>query len=67
MYCMPLSLAPADAHQAVLGYVDWVSDCCGGRGAIRQAAEGLIIAQKAWESVIGTRYNVSPVQCGWDI
>jgi len=67
MYCMPLSLAPADAHQAVLGYVDWISDCNGGRGAIRQAAEGLIIAQGEWEAVIGTRYNVSPVQCGWDI
>jgi len=66
MYRMPLSLAPADAHQAVLGHVDWISDCCGGRGAIRQAAEGLILAAGAWDAVIGERYNVSPAQCGWN-
>ena len=67
MYRMPLSLAPADAHPAVLDYVDWISDCCGGRGAIRQAVEGLIIAAGAWESVISKRYDVSPAQCGWNI
>jgi len=67
MYRMPLSLAPADAHQAVLAHVDWVSDCNGGRGAIRQAAEGLIIAAGCWDDVIGNRYGVSPEQCGWSV
>ena len=66
MYRMPLSLAPADAHQAVLAYVDWVSDCAGGRGTIRQAAEGLIIATGTWDAVIGERYQVTPAQCGWN-
>jgi len=67
MYRMPLSLAPADAHQAVLAHVNWTSDFCGGRGAIRQAAEGLIIATGAWDQVIRDRYQVSPEQCGWNV
>ncbi|MDX8405447.1 MAG: HAD hydrolase family protein [Mariprofundus sp.] len=65
MYRMVLSLAPADAHQAVLGYVDWVSDFNGGRGAIRQAAEALLIATGNWDDVIRQRYDVTPEQCGW--
>ncbi|MDQ6992963.1 MAG: HAD-IIIA family hydrolase [Mariprofundus sp.] len=67
MYRMPLSFAPADAHQALLGYVDWVSDNNGGKGAIRQAAEGLIIAKGKWQEVINQRYHVSPAQCGWKL
>lgn len=66
MYSTGLSLAPHDAHAAVLGYVDWVSDYNGGRGAIRQAAEGLILATGAWNHVIFSRYKVSPQQCGWN-
>jgi len=65
MYQCGLSLAPADAHQAVLSYVDWISDSEGGRGAIRQAAEGLILATGAWDAVIASRYRVSPADCGW--
>lgn len=65
MYQCALSFAPADAHQSVLAYADWVSDFAGGRGAIRQAAEGLILAAGAWTSVIENRYKVSPSDCGW--
>lgn len=65
MYRCALSLAPNDAHAAVQGYVDWISDCNGGRGAIRQAAEGLILAIHQWQQVIQDRYNVSPSDCGW--
>jgi len=60
-----LALAPADAHPAVLAEADWVSDAEGGRGAIRQAAEGFILARGAWDAVIGDRYGVSPAACGW--
>ncbi|MDX8402202.1 MAG: HAD-IIIA family hydrolase [Mariprofundaceae bacterium] len=60
-----LALAPADAHAAVLAEADWIADHAGGRGAIRQAAEGLILAQGAWEAVIGARYGVPPEACGW--
>jgi 3-deoxy-D-manno-octulosonate 8-phosphate phosphatase (KDO 8-P phosphatase) len=65
MYQCTLSLAPSDAHKSVLAYTDWVSDFPGGRGAIRQAAEGLILAADAWTAVIEDRYNVSPSDCGW--
>jgi len=65
MYRCGLSLAPHDAHRAVLSYVDWVSDLPGGGGAIRQAAEGLILATGAWERVIQSRYQISPPDCGW--
>jgi len=65
MYRCALSMAPCDAHQAVLSYVDWISDSAGGCGAIRQAAEGLILATGAWDAVIQSRYRISPLACGW--
>lgn len=65
MYKCALSLAPSDAHLSVLNYVDWVSDFPGGRGAIRQAAEALLIAKKAWDEIVYKRYSVSPEDCGW--
>ncbi|OIO67266.1 MAG: phenylphosphate carboxylase subunit delta [Zetaproteobacteria bacterium CG1_02_53_45] len=64
MYRCGLSLAPADACLAVLGHVDWISDHCGGRGAIRQAAEAMIIAQGKWDEVM-ERYRITPADCGW--
>ena len=67
MYQCALSLAPADAHRAVLSYVDWVSDCNGGRGAIRQAAEGLIIAAEKWDEIVKSRYDITPAVCGWKL
>jgi len=60
-----LSLAPADAHPAVRNYADWCSDYPGGRGAIRQATEGLLIAGGHWDAVVRARYGVSPADCGW--
>lgn len=60
-----LKLAPLDAHSGVLKKVDWVSGFGGGRGAVRQAAEGLILAAGLWEKVIGNAYGLSPEDCGW--
>lgn len=60
-----LALAPADAHVPVLNLVDWVSGCPGGRGAVRQAAEAIILAKGAWQEVVASRYGVSPADCGW--
>ncbi|NWF39704.1 HAD-IIIA family hydrolase [Mariprofundus sp. NF] len=65
MYKCGLSLAPADAHISVTNYADWISDYPGGRGAIRQAAEALLIAQNSWDEIVFNRYNVSPADCGW--
>ena len=67
MYRCALSLAPADSCRAVLNHVDWVADAGGGHGAIRQAAEGLILAAGAWEAVIRQRYDISPADCGWSM
>jgi len=59
------SMAPKDAHQAVRAKVDWVSSYAGGHGAVRQACEGLILANNAWDEVIGSTYGVSPQESGW--
>ncbi|HKJ83282.1 MAG TPA: HAD hydrolase family protein [Mariprofundaceae bacterium] len=60
-----LGMAPKDAHPSVLTQADWISDYDGGCGAVRQAAEGLILAQQAWNEVIETPYGVTPSDCGW--
>lgn len=67
MYRCGLSLTPSDAHLSLLAYADWVSDNPGGRGAIRQAAEGLILAINRWDEVVTERYKVSPSDCGWKV
>jgi len=60
-----LGLAPADAHPAVLEKAQWISDFAGGRGAARQACEGLILASGTWQQVMTEPYGVSPADCGW--
>ncbi|MDQ6955454.1 MAG: HAD-IIIA family hydrolase [Mariprofundaceae bacterium] len=60
-----LSMAPVDAHLAVQGKVDWISAYCGGAGAVRQACEGLILANGCWHDVIAVPYGVSPQESGW--
>jgi len=62
-----LGFAPCDAHVSVLRRVDWVASHGGGSGAVRQVAEGLILANDAWSDVIETRYGVSPADCGWGV
>ena len=65
MEACSLTMAPMDAHRGVLKRVDWVSAYAGGRGAVRQAAEGLILAAGCWEKVVSEAYGVSPEDCGW--
>ncbi|RMH61406.1 MAG: HAD-IIIA family hydrolase [Zetaproteobacteria bacterium] len=62
-----LAMAPVDAHPAVRARAHWVSDCVGGRGAVRQAAEALILAQGCWQQVMADRYGVLPQDCGWEV
>jgi len=59
------STAPKDAHLSVKYQADWVSDYSGGQGAVRELAEGLILALGQWKHVIEEPYGVSPVDCGW--
>lgn len=60
-----LRTAPADAHAGVKARVDWLSDYAGGNGAVRQLAEGLILAAGAWPQVVAEAYDLSPTDCGW--
>lgn len=60
-----LSFAPSDAHPAILQAVDWISGLPGGQGAVRQAAEGLLLANQSWPEVVESRYGVTPADCGW--
>jgi len=61
-----LTMAPLDAHQGVLKKVDWISGYPGGRGAVRQAAEGLILANGFWDKVVKDAYGLAPEDCGWE-
>jgi len=65
MHCCALGFAPGDAHPSILQHADWVSGFGGGRGAVRQAAEGLILANDSWMRVIQEPYGVSSDDCGW--
>jgi len=47
-----LAAAPADAAPEVLGRVDWVSACPGGRGAVRELVELVLKAQGRWEALV---------------
>jgi len=60
-----LSMAPIDAHQGVRSKVNWISAYAGGNGAVRQACEALILANDAWDDVMGSAYGVSPQESGW--
>lgn len=57
--------APVDAHQGVLRKVAWISSHQGGKGAVRQLCEGLILANDRWPTVIEDAYGLSPQDCGW--
>jgi 3-deoxy-D-manno-octulosonate 8-phosphate phosphatase (KDO 8-P phosphatase) len=60
-----LSMAPADAHPGVLSKVHWVSGFKGGKGAVRQAAEALILANGCWSKVVQDAYGLTLEDCGW--
>ncbi|MDX8413990.1 MAG: HAD-IIIA family hydrolase [Mariprofundales bacterium] len=60
-----MALAPSDAHIAVRRSVDWFSRHRGGRGAVRQACEGLILAHDQWQKVIEKPYGLTAENCGW--
>jgi len=60
-----LGFAPKDAHASVLKLADWVSTFNGGRGAVRQVAEGLLLASDAWQRIVQDPYGVSAGDCGW--
>lgn len=60
-----LTMSPLDSHPAMQKKVDWISGYGGGKGAVRQAAEGLILAGGFWQKVIFDAYGLTPQDCGW--
>lgn len=46
------SAAPADADPRVLDAVHWVSRSRGGRGAVRELVETILVAQGRWDDIL---------------
>ena len=60
-----LKTSPNDAYHGVANYVDWVSEFNGGKGAVRQLCEGLILANGGWKEIIEEAYGLAAKDCGW--
>jgi 3-deoxy-D-manno-octulosonate 8-phosphate phosphatase (KDO 8-P phosphatase) len=52
MHRCGVSIAVADAHPLVRRQADVVTEAAGGRGAVREICEKILIAQGLWESVL---------------
>ncbi len=46
------AVAPADARPEVCDYADWVLSLPGGRGAVREAIEGVLKARGQWDELV---------------
>jgi 3-deoxy-D-manno-octulosonate 8-phosphate phosphatase (KDO 8-P phosphatase) len=47
-----LSIAPADAHEAVRGCADLTTAALGGLGAVREVCEGILKSKGLWQSIL---------------
>ncbi len=47
-----LSICPADAHFMVRDSVDWITEATGGRGAVREVADGLLSARGRLHEIV---------------
>lgn len=47
-----LSMAPRDAHRLVRSEVTWVTEAAGGRGAVREVADGLLEARGRLQELV---------------
>lgn len=52
------SAAPADARDEVREYADWVLSLPGGRGAVREAIEGVLKARGLWDDLVAPYLKV---------
>ncbi len=52
MLCCGLSFAPADAADAALDVADFVLLNDGGRGAVREAIELILMSQNKWDDIV---------------
>lgn len=47
-----LSIAVADAHEAVRECADWVTKATGGHGAVREVCDAMLKAQGHWDRIL---------------
>jgi len=58
LFDLPMSKAaavfgcPADAHGEVLARAGWIASKRGGRGAVRELCDAILVAQGKWEAVV---------------
>jgi 3-deoxy-D-manno-octulosonate 8-phosphate phosphatase (KDO 8-P phosphatase) len=48
-----VSIAVADAHEAVIEKSAWVTSAGGGAGAVREICEAILKTQGLWEKILG--------------
>ncbi len=59
MHRVGLAVATANARPAVKDEAHYVTEACGGRGAVREVVELLLKAQGRWAEVL-SRYEIEP-------
>jgi len=47
-----LFTCPSDAHAAVLERADWIASRPGGRGAVRELCDALLVARNEWDAIL---------------
>jgi len=52
MRCVGLAIAVADAHDLVRKNADWITSAPGGRGAVREVCDALLVARGIWQETI---------------
>jgi 3-deoxy-D-manno-octulosonate 8-phosphate phosphatase (KDO 8-P phosphatase) len=59
-----LSAAPGDASADVRARVDYVTECAGGRGAVRELVERILGARGLWASIVARFAGEAPPDSG---
>ena len=52
MRLVGLAIAVADAHDLVRKNADWITSSAGGRGAVREVCDALLVARGIWQETI---------------
>lgn len=55
------AIAVADAHSCVRERAHWVTDAAGGRGAVREVCDALLVARGCWEEVTQRYFQPAPL------
>lgn len=55
-----LRIAVADAVTEVIEHADWVTECPGGSGAVREVCEAILKARGAWQVIVDALVGSAP-------